>query len=208
MMCAVGDFYHPSWIEPDPDARRARAEYTLACLNLAYQLKAPSISTEPGGPIPPGISREDAMHTFRQGLSLVLPEAQKLGIKLLIEPEPGLLVQNLYEFEELADSIASPALGLNLDLGHFYCLGQDLRLIIKHLKGRIDHIHLEDIGADRRHLHLIPGRGAIEFALIFEALEEINYSGWITIELYPYQETATEAAREALQFVTRILQRS
>src|SRR5215210_537022 len=46
---AVGDTYHPSWIE---DSREIRIEHTIECIRLAKKLGAEHLSTEPGGPVP------------------------------------------------------------------------------------------------------------------------------------------------------------
>jgi sugar phosphate isomerase/epimerase len=201
MMCAVEDFHHPSWIEPDPDYRRKRVEHTVASLELAAKLGAATVSTEPGGPLPEGWSREKALTVFREGVLEVAPVAERLGVKLLIEPEPDLIIERSDEFEEFIQGILSPAVGLNFDLGHFYCVGEDVPGLVRRFGSRIDHVHLEDIAADRKHFHLPPGRGAIEFGPIFEALKEVGYGGWITVELYPFQDDPEGIAREALQVI-------
>ena len=58
------------------------------------------------------------------------------------------------------------------------------------------HYHCEDIAATRVHQHLIPGRGAIDFAATLREIARTGYHGWITVELYPYLENP-EVAREA-----------
>ncbi len=58
MMNAMADprspYWHPSWIEPDRDYRAVRREHTKRVLQLAKELEAPSMQTEPGGPLCPG----------------------------------------------------------------------------------------------------------------------------------------------------------
>ena len=61
----------------------------------------------------------------------------------------------------------------------------------------IAHVHLEDIGANRVHQHLVPGKGSIDFVALFAALDEIGYGGWVTVELYPYETTAAGVAKAA-----------
>jgi sugar phosphate isomerase/epimerase len=58
-------------------------------------------------------------------------------------------------------------------------------------------VHLEDIGKNRVHQHLTPGKGVMDFKGIFTALEEVGYGGWTTVELYPYTTTAAGVARAA-----------
>jgi sugar phosphate isomerase/epimerase len=117
---------------------------------------------------------------------------------LLIEPEPGLLVENADQFEELMSYLDSPAVGLNFDIGHFYCVGDDPAGSVPRLAKYIRHFHLEDIAATRVHHHLIPGDGAIDLAGTLKAIDAMGYDGWVTIELYPYIDNPDHAAATAL----------
>lgn len=204
MMNAVRDFWHPSWIEPDADFRRLRLQHTIDALRMAGKLGAGCITTEPGGPLPEGISREEALEIFVEGLRAALLAAEKVGVFLLVEPEPGLLIENAEQFLELTRRIDSPMFGLNFDIGHFYCVGDPLPETIERMKGFTRHYHIEDIAATRVHEHLIPGRGAIDFAAVLRAIGITGYDGWITVELYPYLDDPDAAGREALEFITRL----
>jgi sugar phosphate isomerase/epimerase len=209
MMKAVGDarqpYWHPSWIEPDRHYRQIRIDHTRRSLTLARELGAPSITTEPGGPLAPGESWSQALRVFVEGLKPVAEHAEKEGVRLLVEPEPGLLIENADQFVELMEHIDSPAVGLNFDVGHFFCVGDDVPATIKRLAPFIRHFHLEDIAATRIHHHLIPGEGAIDFPAVFLAMQAIEYDGWVTIELYPYVDDPDAAATTAFQRVTAML---
>ncbi len=63
------------------------------------------------------------------------------------------------------------------------------------------HYHFEDIADTRVHRHLIPGRGAIDFAATLRAIAATGYDGWITVELYPYIDNPDSAAREAYAYL-------
>lgn len=203
MMNAVADprqpYWHPSWIEPDRHYREIRVQHTLRALDLAKEFGAPSISTEPGGPLESHQTWHEALDLFLQTIAPVAERAERLGVHLLVEPEPGLLLETADQFEEFMDRIASPAVGLNCDVGHFFCVGEDPAQVIRRLARYIRHVHLEDIPADRRHQHLIPGEGAIDFRAVFDALKQIGYRGWITVELYPYLDQPAQAAITAYQ---------
>src|SRR5947209_3255808 len=92
MMHAVDDprqrYWHPSWIEPDPHYRRIRIEHTRRALTLAREIGAPCITTEPGGPVEPGASWQQALELFVEGLKPVAEHAEPEGVQLLVEPEP------------------------------------------------------------------------------------------------------------------------
>jgi sugar phosphate isomerase/epimerase len=209
MMHAINDsrqrYWHPSWIEPDRHYRQIRIDHTTRALTLAKELGAPCITTEPGGPVEPGGSWSAALKLFVEGLKPVLDHAEKEGVLLLVEPEPGLLIETCDQFLELMKHLDSPAVGMNFDIGHAYCVGDDPATSIPRVAKYIRHFHLEDIAATRVHHHLIPGTGAIDFAATLRAIHAINYQGWVTIELYPYVDDPDEAATLALQRITKIL---
>lgn len=208
MMNAVADarhkYWHPSWIEPERWYRRVRVDHTIRALNLAKELGAPHITTEPGGPLA-NMTRRHGMDLFVEELRPAVEHAERIGVKLLVEPEPELLIENADQYLELADRLPSPALGLNFDIGHFYCVGEDPAAAVQKLKPHIRHVHVEDIAATRVHEHLIPGHGAINFAAVFRALREIGYDGWLTVELYAHVNDPDAAARESLTKVRDIL---
>lgn len=204
MLHAVGDTYHPSWIEKDPALRRIRIDYTLDCIGLAKNLGARTISTEPGGPLN-GMAREEGLRLFREGLRIVEPKAREEGIRVLIEPEPGLLIETSREFREFYRDLDPDVFGLNFDIGHFFCVGEDPARLIREFRDCIHHFHLEDIAATREHHHLMPGEGVIDFRTVFESMEAIGYSGFVTVELYTYEDRAEEATREAYARLRRFL---
>ena len=201
MMTAVADprqpYWHPSFIEPDPHYRAIRVEHTKRSLRLAQRLGAPNITTEPGGPLPAGQSWDDALRLFRAELMPCVELAEQLEVALLIEPEPKLLLERMDQYLALVEGIDSPWLGLNFDIGHAYCVGEDPPEWIEKMAPHTRHYHIEDIAETRVHEHLIPGRGAIDFRATLGAIDRTGYDGWITVELYPYIDRPDEAAREA-----------
>jgi sugar phosphate isomerase/epimerase len=209
MMNAISDprqkYWHPSWIEPDRHYRQIRIDHTKRALTLAKELGAPCITTEPGGPVEPGQSWTAALRLFVEMIKPVAEHAAKEGVLLLVEPEPDLLIEKAEQFEEFMKHIDSPAVGLNFDIGHFYCVKDEPASTARRLQKYIRHVHLEDIAATRVHHHLIPGEGAIDFKATLKAFDDIGYEGWVTVELYPYVDDPDVAARTALERVHPLL---
>ena len=197
---AVGDTYLPSWIEPEKERREIRIQHTLKCLKVADALGCPNISVPPGGPLG-GMSRNAGMALFYQGLARVIPLAEELGVKILVEPEPDLLMENSAQFKSFIKDVKSAAVGLNFDIGHFFCAGEEPSAAFEELFEWVGHVHLEDIAASRIHNHLIPGRGAIQFLDIFRTMVKLGYKGDISLELYPYVDTPEPAGRESLDYL-------
>ena len=153
-----------------------------------------------------GISTLEAMSLFHRGLERVAPLAEELDIRILVEPEPDLLMENSREFKMFIRDARSPAVGLNFDIGHFFCAGEDPRVAFEELFEWIGHVHLEDIAATRVHQHLILGHGAIQLAEIFETMIRLGYMGDISLELYPYVDTPEDTGRESLTHLRRVLE--
>jgi sugar phosphate isomerase/epimerase len=203
MMNAINDYrqpyWYPSFIEPEPHYRRVRIDHTRRALSLCAELGAPHITTEPGGPLAPGQSRREAIDLFVEVLKPLAEHAEKLGVRLLIEPEPGLLLETTDQYLEVAERVDAPSIGLNFDVGHAYCVGEDLPAAIAKLATHIRHYHVEDIAATRVHHHLVPGTGAIDFAEVVAAIRRTGYDGWLTVELYPFLDDPDAAARGAME---------
>jgi sugar phosphate isomerase/epimerase len=149
--------------------------------------------------------RAQAVRLFHQGLERVIPTAEELGVKLLVEPEPGLMIERTAEFLDLIKEVRSPVVGLNFDIGHFYCVGEDPARALEALFRWVGHVHVEDIAASREHNHLIAGRGAIDFAAVFQTMAGLVYRHDMTLELYPYLDRPEEAGRESLEHLLPLL---
>ncbi len=200
---AIGDTYLPSWIEPEKERRDLRIRHTNDCLKVANALGCKNISVPPGGPLN-NMSRKEAMVLFHQGMEQVIPLAEQLGEKILVEPEPDLFIENTAEFKSFIRDIKSLAVGLNFDIGHFFCAGEDPAAAFEELFEWVGHVHLEDIAATRAHNHLITGHGVIQFLDIFKTMIRLNYQGDISLELYPYVDTPESAGRESLDYLRPI----
>ena len=197
---ACGDTYHPTWIEEDASLRTTRIQHTRGAIQLAAAIGAATVSLQPGGPlIGTNLTRDVAGERFAEGLTQVLAEARRCNVVLAVEPEPGLFIQTAAEYLEFKNRFFrdEPFIRMNCDIGHLFCVGDDPADVIRQLPEHVAHVHVEDIGKNRVHQHLTPGRGVIDFPAVFAALEDVGYRGWTTVELYPYETTAAGVAQRA-----------
>jgi len=201
---AIGNVYHPSWIEAENKLREIRVKHTVDCIYLARKLGAKNLSTEPGGPInrqKTALESSALLKIFTDGLKKVTHIAEENSVKILVEPEPSLLIENSQQFIQLMKIICSDYIKLNFDIGHFYCVKEDPSETIVKLIDYIEHFHLSDISSNRVHYHLIPGIGSIDFEKIFDTIKKIGYKGFVTVELYPYQDNPIEVAKQAYNYL-------
>ena len=209
MMNAVADprqpYWHPGWTDPDPHYRAIRREHTKRALQLAADIGAPNVTTEPGGFLQEGQTWADGAKIFYEEFMPCVELAEDLKVKLLIEPEPELLIEKFDQYLEFTANIDSAMIGLNFDVGHAYCVSEDPQDWVAKMAEHTVHYHFEDIADTRVHQHLIPGHGAIDFKATIDAIKETNYDGWLTVELYPYIENPDDAARQAKEYLSALL---
>jgi len=199
---ACGDTYRPTWIEDSAAERQRRVEHTLNSIRVAADFGARTVSLQPGGPmIGTGLTRAEAGRRFAEGLEQCVDLARERGVILAVEPEPGLFIQTAAEYLEFKREYFrdEPAVQMNCDCGHLFCCGEDPAQVIREHAEHISHIHIEDIGKNRVHQHLTPGKGAMDFPAIFEAVERVRYRRPVTVELYPYETTAAGVAKLAYE---------
>lgn len=191
--------FEPSLANPDPAARQWRIDYTRAIIDLAHRLASPMISITSGRPVP-GCEPGRGLELLKDSLAALLPYATAKNIRIGIEYEPGLLIENCEDLAIFLDEMNSPILGANLDLGHSQVAGEEIKNVTRRLGEKIFHIHLEDIRG-RKHYHLIPGQGDMNFHAILSALQDISYHGFVCVELYTCHQNPTEAARQAREYL-------
>ncbi len=189
--------FEPSLASPDVDKRKWRIDYTKRCIDMAQALGSRNVSVTSGRMVS-GVSPEESMTLLESSLDELVSYAGRRGVSIGIEYEPGLLIERYEELRALMDRVGSPLLGANLDLGHSCVLGEDPGAVIGGLSPNIFHIHIEDIRA-RKHYHLIPGLGDMDFDHLFKTLERHGYKDFVSVELYTYPHMPEEAARRALE---------
>ncbi len=154
----------------------------------------------------PSRSLADNMSMFAQVYTPLAEQAQKAGIKLAFENCPLLsgtppVAHNLAwcpaAWEAMFQAVPSPAMGLELDTGHFPMLGIDLLRAVRDFAPRIAHVHLKDCIVDGEALYrsgnlggnhyryATPGEGQIDFAAFFKTLSDVGYQGFATFDLRP-----------------------
>ncbi len=204
---AITDVYHPSWIENEKELRQLRIQHTINCIHLAKKLLSKNLSTEPGGPIDRNTNNNihELEKLFLDGLNSAAAVAEEERVTILVEPEPNLLIENSKQFLNFIRNVSSPFVKLNFDIGHFYCVREDPVKLINDLSEYIVHFHLADIADNRVHNHLLPGKGSIDFRSVFKAMDDIGYEGFVTVELYPYQDNPAYAAEMAYKYLKSII---
>ncbi|MCK8601187.1 sugar phosphate isomerase/epimerase family protein [Desulfoferrobacter suflitae] len=202
IVTAISDIHNPSWLEEDWQHREARIRYTLDCLRLAAALGIPCVSTNAGGEIPETMNQEEAFRLFVANMHRVLPLAGKLGVKLLIEPEPGLLIETSEQMLRFLKELEfNEFLSINFDAGHFFCLGEDPCQSWEKLRCYVTHVHLDDIPANRSHRHVQLGEGDLDIPALLRSIEASDYRGHVTVRVDSYDQKPEEIVAASAEYL-------
>jgi sugar phosphate isomerase/epimerase len=171
----------------DPDAVRQAVARTIGHLHAAAELACPALFLLPG--IAPRWSWEEAAAGTRGILEELLREAERVGVRLLLEPVSQLRVDLgfLHSFDEAldyADSFGSPFLGVVLELNNAWIE----RRLYENIASRTDQIGIVQIsdfkvGTLAVSERVVIGDGDMPLRRICRALADAGYGGWYDIEL-------------------------
>lgn len=126
---------------------------------------------------PTGPDRREAL---ARALQNVVPTAAENTITLAVE--------NCSDREDLAflidvvDSLKLPNVGFNIDTGHAQIHHIGAPAAIRMMGHRLATTHLQDNFGERDD-HLPPGKGTIDWAEVWKALREVEYSGTLMVEI-------------------------
>jgi sugar phosphate isomerase/epimerase len=190
--------HHPTLLSDDGFEKRR--DFLVRCVDMAVALNAPTVSTWSGRLEDPG-DASGAAEKLAARFAPVLDHAESSGIKVALEPEPGMFVESMAGFDEVARLVGAGRLHLTCDVGHaFITETEPPHRIIERWSGRLVNVHIDD-ACGKKHEHLMPGEGEIDFAPIMQAIGRLADAPFVSVELSRHGHDAVEAARRAHAFL-------
>ena len=194
--------FEPSLSNINEKFRKWRLEYTKKSIDLAEILNSKSISITSGLN---DLSNSDlCLNFFHDSLFEISQYAEKKNILIAIEYEPGLLIDDSDKVWNLV-SKDFKNIGLNLDTCHAMVNNENISSIIKKFRKKIIHTHISDC-KNKIHYHLFPGEGEMDFKNFYNSLKDIDYSGFLTAELYTYSKFPENAASKAFNYLKNLIE--
>lgn len=190
--------HEPTMISPEKKEREYRINFLETCIDIAAELGSDCVSIWSGQKTA-GIDRLRAWDWLASGCCRICRKAETSGLCVGFEPEPGMFIENMAEYEQLKKEVNHNAFKLTLDLGHALITEDSPVATIQLYKDEIVNIHLEDMKKNK-HDHLFPGEGQMAFDKIFHELRKIGYQGQVNLELSRHSHNAVETARRAFAF--------
>ncbi|MGO9643723.1 MAG: sugar phosphate isomerase/epimerase family protein [Candidatus Bathyarchaeia archaeon] len=167
---------------PNKRVRLSTIDHVKQCVDLASDLKAPIVEVVSGSPLIEGVGEKEAWHWLHGGLQECAEYAKSSGIIIGLEPEPDNVISNSRLADAIIREVGSSNLRFLLDIGHLNVVKENISQAVRKMKDNLAHVHIHDNDSTRDQ-HRIPGDGKIDFVSIINALRDIGYSGYLTVEL-------------------------
>ena len=190
--------HEPTLVSPSAEGRARRVDFLQRALAVAAATEAEAVSFWAGVP-KPDTDRERARAWLVEGVANVVARARELGTVAALEPEPGMLVETLDDYREIARAV--PGLRLALDTGHVIVTGErEPADAVREAAAELATVSVEDMRRGE-HVHLPFGEGDMDIASVLAALREIGYARLVCVELSRDAHRADVMVPRALRYL-------
>jgi sugar phosphate isomerase/epimerase len=187
---------HPLPLLPGPDTPRERVDSLLRSLEVLapYEPAAVLCFTGPGD-----------RATAARGVREVAREAERLGLRLALEPfqlagtESWSILNTLGDAAAFVDEVGSDAVGIQFDVWHLWNSPEVLDEISRH-SHLIVGVHVADWREPTRGWadRVLPGDGAADLPAILGVLEDVGWHGFYDLEIFSDNGTFGSAYPDSL----------
>jgi sugar phosphate isomerase/epimerase len=187
---------HPLPLLPGPDTVRERVDALLRSLEVLapYEPAAILCFTGPG-------DRGAAVRGVRE----IAREAERLGLRLAIEPfqregiESWSILSTLADAAAFVDEVGSGVVGIQFDVWHLWNSADVLDEIPRHAH-LIAGVHVNDWREPTRGWadRVLPGEGVADLPAILGVLEEVGWEGFYDLEIFSDNGTFGNAYPDSL----------
>ncbi|WBB66994.1 sugar phosphate isomerase/epimerase family protein [Micromonospora sp. WMMD812] len=188
----------PTLLHDDPTRR---IEFLRRAVRIGADLGAEAVSFW-AGVRPEAVPPRTAWDRLVAGCATVVDAADRVGVPLGFEPEPGMLVEDIAGWRRLRTGLDDPGcFGITLDIGHCRCLEPwSAPRCVHEVAEHLVNVQIDDM---RRgvHEHLEFGEGEIDFPPVLRALDDAGYRGLVAVELPRHSHAAPAVAARSLDFL-------
>jgi sugar phosphate isomerase/epimerase len=186
------------FITPNDARREELLQRVLAGIDAAQQAGVRSVGLTTG-PHPwtsealvvgRDVEEAQAWEWASFAMARIVERAQERNVLVGLEPVWGSIVDNAPALQRMLES--TPGLGINFDPSHLVLSGDDIPMWIRTWKGKIVHVHLKDCFGSRgmdgvTFFFPLLGEGLVPWEGVLEALSDIDYQGFASIEAESYR---------------------
>ena len=189
---------------PDPAVRQRAVDYLNALFEFAADLECRLLiyGSAPSRNVQGGLTYKQARSNMKESLLKCLDSAKKAGLMLCLEPLAAdttslfTTVEAAYGF---VCEVNHPSFGLMADCKAMSSEKRPIQDTIRLFGSEIRHVHGNDA------LGVAPGFGAVDFAPILQALKEIGYQDYFSLEPFSCRPDAETVTSVSLKYLKSLL---
>jgi sugar phosphate isomerase/epimerase len=188
---------------PDRATRTRTIDYLHVLIDLCHDFGGKVMVF--GSPLQrillPGVTDDEATNYAVEVFSAIAPRLEAAGVTLALEPlspEWGPFLNTAAEGENIIARVNSPNVRLHLDCIAMNTESTPIPELLRTHKKNLFHFHANDPNKQG------PGMGDMDFVPILGALKEIEYPGWISVEVFDYTPGPERLAKESIDYLRRV----
>ena len=147
----------------------------------------------------PGQSFEDARLRAAELLVSVLDKAEKLDLTICLEPLSPVetdFINTVAQGMEMVRQINHPNLKIHLDVKAMCSETKPVPDIIRSVRAEdVGHFHVNDANLYG------PGMGNVDYGPIAEAVRDIGWDNWLSVEVFKYDPDPETIARKSIEYL-------
>ncbi len=194
-----------------------RAEVVAYNTRLARFLAALGVDRlvfGPGGPRTPGGSTDEELREAARTINEAARACYDLGVLACVHPHLGTEIETEAEIDSIMELTDPHYVFFCPDTAHLTAAEIDVGTMIRRYAERMRYMHVKDLragvieerrqqqigvqvaaGTERLPIFCELGHGVIDYAPIMQALQDVSYNDWITVEIDVSLTTPQESLR-------------
>ncbi len=190
---------------PDPAVRQTTGDYLIGLAEAALDLGGTLLVL--GSPkqrsLLPGVSYDEAVENAVDVFHRIMPQIGGMGIDLCLEPLAPAdtnFVNTCAQAIDLIGRVDDPHFKLHLDVkAQSSEIGASVPELIRRFAPFAGHFHAQDVNLRA------PGMGDVDFGPIMQALVDVGYDRWVSIEVFDFSPGAKPTAEEGIACLKKAL---
>ncbi len=187
----------------DNQIRGRTRDYLSCLLDLCSDLggKVLVLGSPKQRSIVEGQTKEGAWQRAVELLSSVLDQAEQLGLTICLEPLSPVetdFVNTVTEGMKMVRQIDHPSLKIHLDVKAMCSESAPVPEVIRSVSADdIGHFHVNDANLYG------PGMGDVDYAPIADAIKDVGWDKWLSVEVFKYDPDPETIARKSIEYLRK-----
>ncbi|WP_127585813.1 sugar phosphate isomerase/epimerase family protein [Paenibacillus koleovorans] len=195
--------------------RQELLDYNVQVARFAAACGSDRIVFGPRGPRTEGGTTLEELKIAAETMNEAGKRCLELGVKACVHPHLRTEIQDESEVDAIMELTDPRYVFFCPDTAHLFRAGMDPAVIMRRYKDRIAYLHLKDVFPEQPDLSHFPilsgdeqmpifcelGLGPVDFPSVIEVLKEINYDGWLTVEIDRSLSTPINSLRICKEYI-------